>query len=580
MRIDDFNKVLRKSLRIVDIGIKKGYFKDKDKKELIKKLVKVLKNGIAKDIEGRAIYGVYSSRQQRLYYNAKVFKNEQEALIYVLHEMKHALDDNEESIGFDSKQDNKGVGINEGATHRFATNLAEEILEEQIPQKLQTSLGITLNTNLDEYQIEDKMNELLCMALEISQAEFLRIQNQSDGKGLAKLKEMFDKYADFDTFQNALDGIYSLQEETWIDKNGNMLEEEAKPTKEQTDRAKALIRICQEQILRYIEKSNPERLEEIKENMIMIDGELMNDIEMLYQEDYLKYQEFITKGMDLSDSTLVYVSGLGGCPFEPLYSGDTETCIRNLLNNSEKPFTETVYIRKGDTYLKIDVTFDSNGVITSSEPQPLENLDSIIEGLEHSEIIGNAEEYIKILQQRGEKEKADIIQRKYEYFMNNRDRIPEIKIDMSKPRHSEIDDIAEMYANGELDGMPIDMDFSAIERGAIKYQGITITSDGLSLEFNEYGEITIKPVSRDTIRGIEDAVKSGEISLSEEQRSTLLKAKENIEKEGQIQQQDLEEVAENSQEEMKQTLRDLRMATQEREQPEQSHNEEGEEYGN
>ena len=35
----------------------------------------------------------------------------------------------------------------------------------------------------------------------------------------------------------------------------------------------------------------------------MIDGELMNDIEMLYQEDYLKYQEFITKGMDLSDST-------------------------------------------------------------------------------------------------------------------------------------------------------------------------------------------------------------------------------------------------------------------------------------
>lgn len=295
MKIDEFNKVLKNSLSIVDVGIKKGYFEKEKKEELLRKLIKVVKNGIIKDIAGTAIYGVYSSGEQRLYYNAKVFKNEQEAIIYVLHEMKHALDDNEKSIGFDLRQDNKGVGINEGATQRFATDLTEEILGEQIPKKEQTSLGIMLNTNLDEYQIEDKMNELLCMALDISQAEFLRIQNQSDGNGLAKLKEMFDKYADFDEFQNALDKIYSLQEETWIDENGNMLEEEAKPTKEQTDRAKALIRICQEQILRYIEKSNPERLEEIKENMIMIDGELMNDIEMLYQDDYLKYCNNVEK---------------------------------------------------------------------------------------------------------------------------------------------------------------------------------------------------------------------------------------------------------------------------------------------
>ena len=572
MKIDEFNKVLEKSLSIVDIGIKKGYFIDKDKEKLINKLIKVLKNGVVKDIDGTAIYGVYFSGQQRLYYNAKVFKNEQEAMIYVLHEMKHALDDNEKSIGFDLKQDNKGVGINEGATQRFATDLAEEILGEQIPKKEQTSLGIMLNTNLDEYQIEDKMNELLCMALNISQADFLRIQNQFDGNGLAKLKEIFDEYADFDTFQNALDEIYSLQEETWIDENGNMLEEEAKPTKEQTDRAKALIRICQEQILRYIEKSNPERLEEIKENMIMIDGELMNDIEMLYQEDYLKYQEFITKGMDLSDSTLVYVSGLEGFPFEPLHNGDISTCIRELLDNSDKPFTKTVYIRKNETYQKIDVIFDSNGVITSSEPQPLENLDSIIEGLEHSEIIGNAEEYIKILQQRGEKEKADTIQRKYEYFMNNRDRIPEIKIDMSKPR--EIDDIANMIENGEFIGERIeDYDFSSANNVEIEYQGITISSDGLVYGINEYGEITRDSVSIDIIRDIEDAVKSGELSLSEEQRSTLVKAKENIEPEGQIQREDFKEVAENSIEEKEQTFNDLRMATQEREQQEQSHNE-------
>ena len=103
MKVEEFQKVLEKSLSIIEIGIKKGYFKEEDKKLLTDKLLKVLKNGIVKDIHGNAIYGVYVSNQQRLYYNAKVFKNEQEALIYVLHEMKHALDDNEKSIGFDSR---------------------------------------------------------------------------------------------------------------------------------------------------------------------------------------------------------------------------------------------------------------------------------------------------------------------------------------------------------------------------------------------------------------------------------------------------------------------------------------------
>ena len=158
--------------------------------------------------------------------------------------------------------------------------------------------------------------------------------------------------------------------------------------------------------------------------------------------------------------------------------------------------------------------------------------------------------------------------------MNNRDRIPEIKIDMSKPRHSEIDDIVEMLANGEFIGERIEnLDFSSADNGEIEYQGITISSDGLVYGINEYGEITRDSVSIDIIRDIEDAVKSGEISLSEEQRSTLVKAKENIEPEGLIQPEDFKKVAENSIEEKEQTFNDLRMAAQERE---QSNNERGE----
>lgn len=94
--------------------------------------------------------------------------------------MKHALDDNELSIRFDLKSEENGVGMNEGATQRFATDIAEEILEEKIPETMQSSLGITLSTNLDEYQIEDKMNELFCKALGISREEFLRMQNENN----------------------------------------------------------------------------------------------------------------------------------------------------------------------------------------------------------------------------------------------------------------------------------------------------------------------------------------------------------------------------------------------------------------
>ena len=118
-----------------------------------------MKNGVEYDIDGKAIYGVYVPSQKKLYFNAKVYKDEEEAIIYMLHEIKHALDDDEESIGFDSKTSNIGVGSNEGATQRFATDMAEAILNIQIPETLNSSLGIQIKTNLDEYQIEDKLNE-------------------------------------------------------------------------------------------------------------------------------------------------------------------------------------------------------------------------------------------------------------------------------------------------------------------------------------------------------------------------------------------------------------------------------------
>lgn len=126
MEVVDFHKVLSKVLDIVDVGIKKGYFDENRKEELNNKLVAIFNNGIVYDLPGTAVYGIYSPSEMKLYFNAKVFKNEEEALVYILHEIKHGLDHYDESIGFEYQD--KGVGMNEGATQRFATDVAEEIL--------------------------------------------------------------------------------------------------------------------------------------------------------------------------------------------------------------------------------------------------------------------------------------------------------------------------------------------------------------------------------------------------------------------------------------------------------------------
>ena len=572
MKVEEFQKVLEKSLSIIEIGIKKGYFKEEDKKVLTDKLLKVLKNGIVKDIPGNAIYGVYVSNQQRLYYNAKVFKNEQEALIYVLHEMKHALDDNEKSIGFDSKIKNEGTGINEGATQRFATDIAEEILQVEIPKTEQTSLGIMLNTNLDEYQIEDKMNELLCNALGISRADFLKKQNQNDGNGLLELKEKFDEFADFDTFLKALDEIYSIQEETWIDKDGNLLEQEAEPTKEQTEKAKGLIRICQEQVIQYVEKANPERLEEIKENMIMIDEKIMSDKAMITQEDYMRYEEYISSLVDVGDSKIVYISGLEYHDYEPIKGAKTDNIVEILENGGS--ISESVYFRDGDTYKQMNFTLDAKNGISQGAISDVKDLSDITVEINSHGFLGNPEEYIRMLRIQGKEELANEKQREYEYFMNNREKMPELLQKGYDTR--EFDELAEALYNGEFVGEPIDIDFSEFEKGTIEYKGISISDDGLIYDVNKYGEITRETVSEEVISEIEEAVKRGEISLNEEQRQTLLNAKQNIKQNEKIGQEEFKKVAESSIEEKEQTFHDLRMATQEREQEERNYNEQGE----
>lgn len=153
--------------------------------------------------------------------------------------------------------------------------------------------------------------------------------------------------------------------------------------------------------------------------------EPMDNKEILYQADYMKYQDFLMNGIDLGEDTIVFISGLGDMSFESIYEGDGT--LKELLENRNKTITESLFVRSGDTYKVADITFDKNGTKEISNYRELNSFDKIIDNIEHSEVIGNAPEYIRILKLQGKDEEAQKIQVKYEDFLKNKDRIDEIR---------------------------------------------------------------------------------------------------------------------------------------------------------
>lgn len=413
--------------------------------------------------------------------------------------MKHGLDHFSNSIGFHRGKEN--VGSNEGATQRFATDIAEEMLGIQIPETSQSSLGIAIQTNLDEYQIEDKLNELFCKAMGISRSEFLRAQNEESQQAFNMIIQNFNKYASYTTFQQALDGIYHIQEETWVDENGNLLEEEAKPTPEQTQRATELIKICQEQTVQYIKQTNPELLNEIKGEFIMPMNEYgeivreentdvtpdtvlqtettLTDSEMLYQADYMKYQEFLLNGVDLKDNTVVFISGLGGHTFEKI--DDIYPPIQQELEDQDKKLTESLFVRSGDIYKVANITFGRNGTFNISDYEEIDTLSTILEHIEHSEVIGNAPEYIKLLKLQGNDLKANEIEGKYKYWLENQSRLEEIK---QKPTEKsaqglEIEALMQQMYDGEISVLSAGEESDKFDYYEVDRFGVAILTEDL-----------------------------------------------------------------------------------------------------
>ena len=534
MEVVDFNKVLSKALDIVDVGIKKGYFDENRKEELNNKLVAIFNNGIVYDLPGTAVYGMYSPSEKKLYFNAKVFKNEEEALVYILHEIKHGLDHYDESIGFEYQD--KGVGMNEGATQRFATDVAEEILQIEFPRNIQSSLGIQFNTHLDEYQIEDKLNELFCIAVGISMNEFIKMQNNPQKEEFKRLIDKFNQHASYEVFRESLDQIYMIQEETWFDENHNMLETEKEPTTEQTKRAMELISRCKKLLLKYAERENPTAVDRIKVLYFMAineygeiirdsydepirqtnseENDVMSEENIVMQADYINYQQNILNQIGSNvlnnECAIIFIT-------EFRYEDD----------NCEK----IVYFRKGDSYQKIIIPMkdDKTIDIANISVQKVDDVNEIKNSIEDCEaefgVIANALEYARILSMSGDDGKAQSILNKWNYFLSRQNELEQIRQRVEE-QHRAFSDEMERLRSSLRDGGETEASqqsyFDTLFNKTIEYGNIVVSEDGITI-INSDGSIEFATFEEEEqyISQIRSALENGEISLNRVQLGLL-----------------------------------------------------------
>lgn len=534
MEVVDFHKALSKVLDIVDVGIKKGYFDENRKEELNNKLVAIFNNGIVYDLPGTAVYGIYSPSEMKLYFNAKVFKNEEEALVYILHEIKHGLDHYDESIGFEYQD--KGVGMNEGATQRFATDVAEEILQIEFPRNIQSSLGIQFNTHLDEYQIEDKLNELFCIAVGISMNEFIKMQNNPQKEEFKKLIDKFNQHASYEVFRESLDQIYMIQEETWFDENHNMLDKEKEPTTEQTKRAMELISRCKKLLLKYAERENPTAVDRIKEVYFMAineygeiirdsydepirqtnseENDVMSEENIVMQADYINYQQNILNQIGSNvlnnECAIIFIT-------EFRYEDD----------NCEK----IVYFRKGDSYQKIIIPMkdDKTIDIANISVQKVDDVNEIKISIEDCEaefgVIANAPEYARILGMSGDDGKAQSILNKWNYFLSRQNELEQIRQRVEEQHRAFSDEMERLRSSlrdgGEIEA-PQQSYFDTLFNKTIEYGNIVVSEDGITI-INSDGSIKFATVEEEEqyISQIRNALENGEISLNRVQLGLL-----------------------------------------------------------
>lgn len=172
---------------------------------------------------------------------------------------------------------------------------------------------------------------------------------------------------------------------------------------------------------------------------------IMTDLDVLYQDDYYKYQEFFEKnmGFNLEGGKILFISAISGSPYEQIRGGGF--CLKEIIGDSNRILREEIYVSIKDKCERVVVNFNNSGIKKYKDRYEV-TIDEVLEKC--SRILGNAEEIIRLLRLKGNNEKADEIETKYKYFLENRYRVPEIKqtvIEQDKLEMKSLKQIEDIY---------------------------------------------------------------------------------------------------------------------------------------
>lgn len=408
---------------IVETAISLGYYNENQKKEMISRINHNLKNGIIFDSSNPEIYGAFVASEKAIHLNDKVLKDKLTLLIYFAHELIHAIDFDGKNHGFQS-EDDYGIGINEGATQRKAENIVKKILQISPEIKMQNSIGCNLETDLDEYQIEDRFNQLYAKALGISFEDLLRKQGLHGVDGRTYLQKIdalyssgiFSDFAKESNIISLIDSIYQLQEKTWFDKEYDVNQNNVSYDLNNfgqliisgLNSRDYYIKEIQEELVKLFvyrnimegkitnEKGYRELVEDFISGFIIKDTSYLEKyseyVSQLYndnmnfisnQNQYNEIENWLLKNVPLGDKVVVSIN--------LDYDDDIETIIKNGVE---------VYIRENDSYYIQKITFaydEQNNIRCAFGEKETIDLKNIVEHMEHNQCDGNYQEYIDVL---------------------------------------------------------------------------------------------------------------------------------------------------------------------------------------
>jgi len=178
----------------------------------------------------------------------------------------------------------------------------------------------------------------------------------------------------------------------------------------------------------------------------MSDTKIMTDLEVLYQADYLKYQEFISRGLDIGKKEIVYITGLEANPYEEIIEGEYN--LKEVLENIKHLVKKYMYLRNGEIYTRVTIYIDAKGVQKIQEEKVV-TVDEILKDIDKTSLIGNIEEYIRLVTIKGKKDYVEKLKKQNEYFLQNFSRLSELKDNVNNDYQKELERLKAYEDNTE-----------------------------------------------------------------------------------------------------------------------------------